>query len=95
MPKKTPIMPSGWYENITRANQAARKKNSDGVKRARAKETPAQRELHNAKLAVAYRRSHAKNLFNLDTYTGRRDAKLWVAIAEKRLHQATIACPQS
>ena len=66
----------------------ARKKNSAGVKAARAKETPKERELHHARIAVAYRRSHAKNLFDLRTYAGRRDAKAWIAVAERRLQKA-------
>ena len=64
----------------------ARKKNADGVRRARAKETPAQRELHNAKLAVAYRINNAHRL-----YGNPLKRKAWVAVAEERLKKAESA----
>jgi hypothetical protein len=72
------------YEKRIAASRTpdARKKNADGVRRARAKETPAQRELHNAKIAVAYRRA---------TWLIYGKGREWIRVAEERLRKATVA----
>lgn len=82
---------TGFLTHDFYRDPAFKKKISDSQKKSRAKRTPEQRELHNAKIALAYRRSHAENLFNLNTYSGRRNAKKWIAVAEERLKKAEAA----
>ncbi len=65
-----------------------KQKIADAQHRRQSKRTAKQRELVNARIALSYRRSHAKNLFDLQSYTGRRDAKKWIAVAEERLQKA-------
>jgi hypothetical protein len=56
--------------------------------------TPDQWELRNAQQAVNYRNANAARLFDLTTYSGKREAKKWVQVARDRLAKAeAIAKP--
>ena len=57
-----------------------RRKISEGVKRARARETPEQRAAHNRKIAISYRHTVGMNLlFGETSYTERRRIRKWMA----------------
>jgi hypothetical protein len=67
-----------WTQSFYR-DPAYRKKVSDAVKKARAKETPAQRKEHNRKIAKSYRRTVGSGKLRMTTnYADRRDLKRWI-----------------
>lgn len=69
---------TNWTYEFYR-DPAFKKKIADSQRKARARRTPEQRELHNAKIALTYRKNNAWRLGK---------GKDWVAIAEERLRKA-------
>jgi hypothetical protein len=73
-------MSKGYAKRVASLQTPAiRKKISDGVKRARAKETPEQRAAHNKAIAKSYR--HTVGLARLQRaqkYGERRDIRRWM-----------------
>jgi hypothetical protein len=63
-----------------------RQRISDGIKRSKARETPEQRALHNARIAVAYRQSVVNRVYSKDMkFTQQHKLIAWVKVAEDRL----------